>query len=56
MISLADIGFGLLEMLLSKHGRKLPAELVQAAQAAVDSWAQHRGDVVTKANLEAQRG
>ncbi len=56
MISLADVGFGFLELLLQKHGQKLPAELVQAAQAAVDSWAQHRGDVVTKANLEAQRG
>jgi hypothetical protein len=56
LITLADLGFGLLEMLLSKHGNKLPAQLVLAAQAAVDAWAIHRADVVTKEALEAQRG
>ena len=56
MISLLDMGFGLVEMLLAKHGHKLPAELVEAGQAAVDAWAKHRADVVTKANLEEQRG
>jgi hypothetical protein len=41
---------------MAQHGQKLPAELVAAAQSAVDAWAAHRADVVTKANLEAQRG
>lgn len=56
MITLADIAFGFVEMLLQKHGQKLPAELVDAAQKAVDAWAAHRADAVTKENLEAQRG
>jgi hypothetical protein len=50
------MAFGLLEMALQKHGMKLPAELVQAGQSAVDTWAKHRADVVTKDALEAQRG
>jgi len=56
MVSLLDIGFGLVEMVLQKYNQKLPAELVTAGQAAVDAWAAHRDDVVSKANLEAQRG
>jgi len=56
LITLADIAFGFVEMLLAKHGQKLPAELVQATQSAVDAWAKHRSDVATKAALEAQRG
>lgn len=56
MITLADMGFGLLELLLSKHRSKLPVDLVTAAQNALDAWAVHRNDVVNRDNLEAQRG
>lgn len=55
-ITLFDLVFGFLGNILSTHKDKLPAELVSAVQAAVDSWAAHRDDLVTKANLEAQRG
>jgi len=56
MIGLLDVGFTIVESVLQKYGQKLPAELVTASQAAVDAWAAHRADVVSKANLEAQRG
>lgn len=56
MITLLDVGFALVESVLSKYSGKLPAQLVTAGQAAVDAWAAHRDDVITKANLEAQRG
>lgn len=54
-IVLLDLAFGFVDQLLKDHGQKLPAELTEAAQAAVDAWAKHRADVVTKAALEAQR-
>jgi len=56
LITLADMGFSFIEMLLQKHGQKLPLELVTATQSAVDSWAKHRADVVTRDALEQQRG
>lgn len=56
MISLLDMGFGLLELVLSKYKSKLPAELATAAQSAIDAWAAHRDDVITKDALESQRG
>lgn len=56
MINLLDLGFGLLELGLSKFKSKFPLELAQAAQAAVDAWSKHRNDVINRENLEAQRG
>jgi len=56
IIGAIDAAFGLLEQLLSKNKNQLPTELVTAAQKAVDAWAEHRDDLITKANLEAQRG
>jgi len=43
-------------MFLGKMSNKLPAEVSSAVQAAIDAIAAHRKDVVTKVNLEAQRG
>ena len=56
MITLIDLAFAALQTVLKDHGPKLPAGLIEAIQAAVDAWAEHRSDVVTKAALEAQRG
>lgn len=56
MITFLDLLFGLASSVLEQYGKKLPAELVSATQAAVDAWATHRSDVVTKAALEAERG
>lgn len=55
-ITLLDLGYSFLEMFLGKLKNKLPAEVVQAIQAATDAIAAHRTDEVTKANLESQRG
>lgn len=55
-ITLLDLGLNFLETFLSNLKNKLPAEVVQAIQAAIDALVAHKDDVVTKANLEAQRG
>ncbi len=55
-VSLIDLGIALLQSFLSGTKSKLPAEVLQSVQAAVDALAAHKDDVVTKAALEAQRG
>lgn len=52
---LFDLAFGFLAQLLQDHKQKLPAELVTATQNAVDSWATHKDDVITAANIDAHR-
>jgi hypothetical protein len=54
-ITLLDIAFGFLGAILKNHGQQLPAELVTSAQAAIDAWATHRADAITKAQLEQSR-
>ena len=55
-LTLIDLGLSFLTMFLGKMSNKLPAEVSSAVQAAIDAIATHRKDVVTKVNLEAQRG
>jgi hypothetical protein len=56
MIEAIDIGLGLLETFLGRLKNKLPAEVVAAIQDAYDALDAHKQDLITKANLEAQRG
>jgi hypothetical protein len=51
-----DIILQLLGVALSGLKNKTPFEVEQAVQAAYDAVEQHKNDVITKANLEAQRG
>lgn len=55
-IQLIDLGVGLLETLLGKLKSQVPAEVAAAVQAAIDALAAHRDDLITKANLDAERG
>lgn len=55
-ITLLDLGISFLQSFLGGLKNKLPAEIVTAVQATIDALAAHKDDVVTKANLEAQRG
>lgn len=55
-ITLLDLGLTFLGQFLGKLKNKLPAEVVTSIQAAIDALSAHKDDVVTKANLEAQRG
>lgn len=56
MIELIDLGMTFLEMFLGKLKTQIPAEVVTAVQAAIDALAAHKQDLISKANLEAQRG
>lgn len=55
---LINLGLTALQTFLGgiKSIGKAPVEVVAAVQAAVDAVAAHKDDLVTKANLEAQRG
>jgi hypothetical protein len=56
MIPLLDIGIQLGQMFLGKLQNQAPTHVLSAVQAAIDALMAHRDDLVTKANLEAQRG
>lgn len=56
MIPILDLGITFLQMFLGKLGNQVPAQVVEAIQAAIDALVLHHADLVTKANLEAQRG
>lgn len=53
---LIGLGLTFLEAFLSKTKTKLPVEVVTSIQATITALQTHYDDVVTKANLEAQRG
>lgn len=54
---LIDLGFALgKDLVASLTKAKAPQEVLDAAQAAVDAISAHQQDLITKANLEAQRG
>lgn len=55
-MQLIDLGVGFLDMFLSKVKSSIPQTVVDAIQAAADALLTHKNDLVTKANLEAQRG
>lgn len=56
-VTLLDLGIQfLLQYLAGLKGAKVPAELVTSIQAAIDALLQHKNDIITKANLDAQRG
>jgi len=56
LIPLLDFGITILEGYLTHLGNKVPAQLVASIQSAIDAIAAHRDDLITKQNLEAQRG
>jgi len=56
MIELIDLGATLLETFLGKLKNQVPEQVTQAVQAAIDALNAHKDDLITKANLEAQRG
>lgn len=55
-IGLIDLGLALLETLEGKLKNKVPLEVTQSIHAAIDAIAAHKNDLITKVNLEAQRG
>lgn len=56
MIELIDLGLGVLETILGRLKSQVPEEVATAIQAAIDKLAAHKNDLITKANLEANRG
>jgi len=56
VITVIDIGLSFLEGYLSRLRYLLPVHVVAAVQAAIDALAAHKADLITKQNLEAQRG
>lgn len=56
-LALVEMGLGLLNQLLSSFTKSnVPAEVINSIQAAITAVQAHYDDLVTKANLEAQRG
>jgi hypothetical protein len=55
--TLISIGLSFLSQFIGglKNG-KAPAEVVTAIQSAIDALGAHQNDLITKANLEANRG
>lgn len=56
MIVLIDLGLTFLTGFLGNIQNQVPKNVVSAIQAAIDALAAHKDDLVTKQNLEAQRG
>lgn len=56
MTELIELGLAFLQTFLSKTKAKLPVEVVTSLEASVAALQTHYDDVVSKANLEAQRG
>lgn len=56
MIELLDVGIQLGQMFLGKLQNQAPTHVLSAIQAAIDALVAHKDDLVTKQNLEAQRG
>lgn len=56
MIEIVDLIAGILTTALGGLKNKVPVEVTQAVQAAIDALNAHKDDLITKANLEAQRG
>ena len=56
-IVLLDLGSSFLKQFLASLTKsKAPAQLIDAVTATVEAIDEHKNDLITKANLEAQRG
>jgi hypothetical protein len=56
-LTLIDVGLGFLQQFLTGlKGGKAPAEVVAAVTAAVDALANHKQDIISKANIDSLRG
>lgn len=56
MIALIDLGLTFLTGFLGNVQNQVPKNVVSAIQAAIDALSAHREDLITKANLESNRG
>ncbi len=56
IVPLLDLGIGVLETFLGRLKDHIPAEVAAAVQAAIDALFAHKNDLITKANIDAQRG
>jgi len=55
-LTLIEIGIQFLQQYLGGiKSAKMPLEVAQAVQAAIDALIEHKADVITKANLDALR-
>ena len=56
-LTLIELGISfLIPFLQGLKGSKVPAEVAQAVQAAIDALLTHKQDIISKANLDALRG
>lgn len=57
-ISLVELGISFVSQYLlpSLTKAKAPAEVLNAVSATVDALVAHKNDIITKQNLESQRG
>ena len=56
-VALIELGSGLLKQFLGSLTKSnVPAQIIDAGTAFVTALDAHKDDVITKANLEAQRG
>jgi hypothetical protein len=55
-IALLDLGISFGQMFLEKIKNRAPSDLLSASQAFLDAAIAHKNDVISRANLEAQRG
>ncbi len=56
MIAILGLGISFLQMFLGQLNNQAPAQVVVAVSAAITALTNHQNDLITKANLEAQRG
>jgi hypothetical protein len=56
MLELIGLGLSFLQPFLASLSNKVPSEVEAAVQAAVTALANHQADLITQANLEAERG
>jgi hypothetical protein len=56
-IQLIELGIQfLLPFLSTLKGMKVPAEIIASVQASIDALLLHKADIISKSNLDAQRG
>jgi hypothetical protein len=56
MLAVVTLGLTFLDQFLTQNKNQLPSQVVQALEAAIAALAAHKDDLISKANLEAQRG